>query len=92
LLWNSTENFKNDILTLLKEHAIKIGIMENIDYNMLIQKSDQTLWTLLYHAGYLTKDENDNLCIPNMEVSTEWQSWLTNCNSFQLDSMLNLLL
>src|SRR3954469_9419899 len=27
-----------------------------------------------------------------MEVSTEWQGWLTNCNSFELDSMLSLLL
>ncbi|RIA88775.1 hypothetical protein C1645_739118 [Glomus cerebriforme] len=27
-----------------------------------------------------------------MEVSTEWQKWLTNCNSFELDSILSLLL
>jgi hypothetical protein len=27
-----------------------------------------------------------------MEVSTEWQEWLTNCNSFELNSMLSLLL
>ncbi|PKY57378.1 DUF1703-domain-containing protein [Rhizophagus irregularis] len=94
LLWNSTEDFKNNTSMLLKGCAINVGIMEDIDYNVLIQKSniDNVLWTLLYYAGYLTKDKNDNLCIPNMEVSTEWQEWLTNCNSFELDSLLSLLL
>ncbi|GBC05413.1 hypothetical protein RclHR1_06200018 [Rhizophagus clarus] len=94
LLWNSTEVFKKNTTMLLKGHAIKIGIKEDIDYNVLIQKSniDQVFWNLLYYAGYLTKDENDDLCIPNMEVSMEWQEWLTNCNSFELDSLLSLLL
>jgi hypothetical protein len=94
LLWNSTENFKNNTSKLLKGCAINAGIMEDIDYNLLDQKSsvDQVLWALLYYGGYLTKDENNNLCIPNMEVSTEWQRWLTNYNSFDLDSMLSLLL
>ncbi|CAG8505046.1 19224_t:CDS:2 [Gigaspora rosea] len=77
---------------LLKGHTIKIGIREDINYNVLIQKSniDQVLWTLLYYVGYLTK--YDNLCIPNMEVSMEWQEWQTNCNLFELDLMLSLLL
>ncbi|RIA99390.1 hypothetical protein C1645_811643 [Glomus cerebriforme] len=90
LFWNSTEDFKNNTSILLRDCTINVGIMEDIDYNMLNQKSniDQVLWTLLYYAGYLTKDKNDNLCIPNMEVSTEWQEWLTNCNSFELDSIL----
>ncbi|CAG8758977.1 14031_t:CDS:2, partial [Rhizophagus irregularis] len=94
LLWNSTEDFKNNTSMLLKGCAINVRIMEDMDYNVLAQKSniDNVLWTLLYYAGYLTKDKNDNLCIPNMEVSTEWQEWLTNCNSFELDSMLSLLL
>lgn len=42
--------------------------------------------------GYLTRDKNDNLCIPNLEVFTELQEWLTNCNSFELNLMLNSLL
>lgn len=73
LLWNSTEDFKNNTSMLLKGYAINVRIMEDMDYNMLAQKSniDNVLWTLLYYAGYLTKDKNDNLCIPNMEVSTE---------------------
>ncbi|CAB5395694.1 unnamed protein product [Rhizophagus irregularis] len=73
LLWNSTEDFKNNTSMLLKGYTINVRIMEDMDYNMLAQKSniDNVLWTLLYYAGYLTKDKNDNLCIPNMEVSTE---------------------
>ncbi|CAG8710090.1 12373_t:CDS:2, partial [Rhizophagus irregularis] len=73
LLWNSTEDFKNNTSILLKGYTINIRIMEDMDYNMLAQKSniDNILWTLLYYASYLTKDKNDNLCIPNMEVSTE---------------------
>uniref|UniRef100_U9TZU7 AAA-ATPase-like domain-containing protein n=1 Tax=Rhizophagus irregularis (strain DAOM 181602 / DAOM 197198 / MUCL 43194) TaxID=747089 RepID=U9TZU7_RHIID len=69
LLWNSTEDFKNNTSMLLKGYAINVRIMEDMDYNMLAQKSniDNVLWTLLYYAGYLTKDKNDNLCIPNME-------------------------
>lgn len=94
LLWNSTEDFKNNTSMLFKGCTINVGIMEDIDYNMLAQKSniDNVLWTLLYYTGYLTKDKNDNLCIPNMEVSTKWQEWLTNCNSFELDLILSLLL
>ena len=94
LLWISTEDFKNNTLILLKGDAIHIGILEDIDYDVLSKKSnvDKVLWTLLYYAGYLSKDENEALCIPNMEVSTEWQGWLTNSNSFELDSMLSLLL
>jgi hypothetical protein len=94
LLWNSTEDFKNNTSMLLNGCAINVGIMEDIDYDMLTRKSniDQVLWTLLYYAGYLSKDENKALCIPNMEVSMEWQGWLTNSNSFELDSMLSLLL
>jgi hypothetical protein len=93
-LWNSIENFKDHTSMLHRGCAINVEIMEDIDYNLLAQKSnvDQVLWTLLYYAGYLTKDENDDLRIPNMEVSTEWQGWMTNCNSFELDSMLSLLL
>ncbi|PKB97230.1 hypothetical protein RhiirA5_404274 [Rhizophagus irregularis] len=71
--WIDTEDFKNNTSMLLKGYAINVRIMEDMDYNMLAQKSniDNVLWTLLYYAGYLTKDKNDNLCIPNMEVSTE---------------------
>ena len=80
MLWISTEDFKNNTLILLKGDAINIGILEDIDYDVLSKKSnvDKVLWTLLYYAGYLSKDENEALCIPNMEVSTEWQGWLKN--------------
>jgi hypothetical protein len=74
LLWSSTEVFKNNTSKLLKGEAIDVGIMTDIDYKVLSQKSnvDLVLWTLLYYAGYLTKNKI-GLCIPNLEVSTEWQ-------------------
>lgn len=66
--------------------------MEDVDYNLLSRHVDNSLWTLLYYAGYLTMDGKNVLYIPNTEVFTEWQGWLQNRNTFDLDSMLEMIL
>jgi hypothetical protein len=35
LLWNSTEDFKNNISILLKGHGIKVDIIKDVDYSIL---------------------------------------------------------
>ncbi|CAB5345891.1 unnamed protein product [Rhizophagus irregularis] len=89
LLWHLTKDFKKEMLTLLKKDAIDVEILKDIDYNTL---SSRAIWTLLYYGGYLTMNEDKNLCIPNMEIFTEWKGWLNNRISFNPDTMLEMLL
>ncbi|RGB31707.1 hypothetical protein C1646_708301 [Rhizophagus diaphanus] len=56
------------------------------------KKKTNVIWTLLYYGGYLTMNEDKNLCIPNMEVFTEWKGWLNNRISSNPDTMLEMLL
>ena len=78
LLWHSTKYFKKKMLILLKKGAIDVEILKDIDYNTLSPYASDVIWTLLYYGGYLTMNEDKNLCIPNMEVFTEWKGWLNN--------------
>ncbi|CAB4412680.1 unnamed protein product [Rhizophagus irregularis] len=92
LLWHSTKDFKKKTLTLLKKGAIDVEILKDIDYNTLSPRASDVIWTLLYYGGYLTMNEDKNLCIPNMEVFTEWKGWLNNRISSNPDKMLEMLL
>ncbi|PKY54607.1 DUF1703-domain-containing protein [Rhizophagus irregularis] len=92
LLWHSNEDFRNKTITLFQKGAINVGIMRVIDYNLLSQYANDTLWTLLYYGGYLTMNEKGHLYIPNTEVFTEWKGWLNNRISFNPDTMLEMLL
>ncbi|GET59671.1 AAA family ATPase [Rhizophagus irregularis DAOM 181602=DAOM 197198] len=89
LLWHSTKDFKKETLTLLKKDVIDVKILKDIDYNTL---SPRVIWTLLYYEGYLTMNEDKNLCIPNIKVFTEWKEWLNNRISSNPDIMLEMLL
>jgi hypothetical protein len=66
--------------------------LKDIDYNTLSPRASDVIWTLLYYGGYLTMNEDKNLCIPNMEVFTEWKGWLNNRISSNPDKMLEMLL
>jgi hypothetical protein len=66
--------------------------LKDIDYNTLSPRANDVIWTLLYYGGYLTMNEDKNLCIPNMEVFTEWKGWLNNRVSSNPDTMLEMLL
>ncbi|RGB22823.1 hypothetical protein C1646_822395 [Rhizophagus diaphanus] len=72
--------------------AIDVEILKDIDYNTLSPHASDVIWTLLYYGGYLTMNEDKNLCIPNMEVFAEWKGWLNSRISSKPDTMLEMLL
>ncbi|PKC01269.1 DUF1703-domain-containing protein [Rhizophagus irregularis] len=92
LLWHSNEDFRNKTIMLLRKDAVNVEIMGDIDYNLLSQCANDTLWTLLYYGGYLTMNKEGHLYIPNTEVFTEWKGWLNRRISFNPDTMLEMLL
>ncbi|CAG8515477.1 4056_t:CDS:2, partial [Ambispora leptoticha] len=98
LLWHSTENFKNDIISLLDGNSIKGSILPDLYYGTLDGSDSAVLRTLLYYAGYLTKDKSSNmengdiLRIPNKEVKTQWLRWLQGSSFKTVHSLVNKLL
>ena len=100
LLWQSSDDFKDQVTKLIQNDVIDIDIREDIrediDYNLLSQNSidDDIMWALLYYSGYLTSQNDDHLRIPNKEVFIEWQGWIRkkSINQIKPDSMLKTLL
>ncbi|RIA88807.1 hypothetical protein C1645_851995 [Glomus cerebriforme] len=86
LLWHLTEDFRKKTLMLLLKDAINVEILKDINYNILSPHASDVLWTLLYYGGYLTMNEDENLCILNMMVFTEWKGWLNNRILSNLDN------
>ncbi|CAJ0830352.1 4211_t:CDS:2, partial [Entrophospora sp. SA101] len=93
LLWRSSEKVQDQVAELLLKGAIKVNIMDDIDYELLSsQFAYRAFWTLLYYAGYLTMDHNKVLQIPNKEVEMEWQDWLQVKCPYTVNSLLDMLL
>jgi hypothetical protein len=74
---------------------VSASVHKDILYKRLYERSDDTLWTLLYYAGYLTHGKDSNtLCIPNKEVMEEWDGWvsLIAIETLNYDSTISKLL
>ncbi|KAK2459529.1 hypothetical protein APHAL10511_008453 [Amanita phalloides] len=64
------------IEVLLTGAEIEFVLMEDVTFTSSTLSKDVTL-TLLYYAGYLTMTGNGRVKIPNLEVMTDWASWIT---------------
>ena len=90
-------DFKLHVQSLVNGKTVQVSVHNDIHYENLLANPSESLWSLLYYAGYLTTDLNSNslVRIPNLEVKTEWNKWLSILSSSQFataSSLLDLLL
>ena len=56
---------------------IRFEINDSLRYDNLNHTAeDSDIWTILYYAGYLTRNMAKEYYIPNTEVYSEWVTWL----------------
>jgi hypothetical protein len=86
MLWNSSEQFHDDTEKLIGGKSIQGTITPDLSYEDLTIYDDDTLLSLLYYAGYLTGNRSEldpkpdgfkELRVPNKEVMSEWEGWLS---------------
>ena len=77
LLCQSSIHFKNNIVKLLNGEEVTASVHGDVQYTLLGDRNDDSLWSLLYYAGYLTTGKgSQTLCIPNKEVMEQWHGWV----------------
>lgn len=72
--------FQNQVDILLQLQTIEVSIQHDIQYEMLKTNPVNSLWSLLYYAGYLTGTVDGSsfrVNIPNKEVFFEWKGWFS---------------
>ena len=73
-------DFQKQVDLLLQDKTIKVPIQHDIEYEMLKTNPVNSLWSLLYYAGYLTGTVDGSsfrVNIPNNEVFYEWKGWFS---------------
>ena len=68
-----------------------LPIQNDIYYETLNLNPMESLWSLLYYAGYLTSDSTGLVRIPNLEVKSEWTGWFSLILSSEFGSTSSLL-
>ncbi|RUS31198.1 hypothetical protein BC938DRAFT_478278 [Jimgerdemannia flammicorona] len=93
LLLKASSTFKESVWELFHNKPILVSIRDDIRYENLTSLDDNSLWTLLYYAGYLTLD-NHGATIPNYEVYMQWVEWIMPAlgNSITFNTLLNKLI
>ncbi|KAI9336709.1 hypothetical protein BDR26DRAFT_1008716 [Obelidium mucronatum] len=77
LFQSRTLAFKKTVLILMTLKPVRIDINESLRYHDCNHiKDDSDVWTLLYYAGYLSVNHDGSFRIPNMDVYSDWISWL----------------
>ena len=61
------DSTKNKLIKLLRGESIDVPLVEDFSYRDLSTQPD-AIWPLLVASGYLTKDIEGNLTLPNLEV------------------------
>lgn len=80
LITRSGEDLKVDLEELIKGGSVEKNIEEGIVFPDL-NNSPNTVWSLLFFSGYLTSETSEKpirLRIPNVEISTLFQSMISN--------------
>jgi PD-(D/E)XK nuclease superfamily/Predicted AAA-ATPase len=62
-------------------NGVTVELVDDLRYETLQASvnstaDDDAIYTLLYYAGYLTKNLHGNLVIPNKEVAHQWVDWI----------------
>ncbi|RUP07976.1 hypothetical protein BC936DRAFT_140149 [Jimgerdemannia flammicorona] len=61
------------IIALLDRKHLRLDRRDSIEFDQLCKRDDATVWTFLYHAGYITMHEGQ-FEIPNAHVYMQWVS------------------
>ncbi|CAG8646645.1 16879_t:CDS:2 [Gigaspora margarita] len=73
---------------------INMKILKDIGYNTLSSHASDIIWPLLYFENYLTMNEDENLCIKNMEDFTKYSKYgLSGINNYRVqknNAMMNM--
>jgi hypothetical protein len=94
LLWRADIDFQKQVDLLLQRQSIDV----DIQYELLQADPENSLWSLLYYAGYLTGTIHGStfrVNIPNHEVLLEWKGWFSKVlksSSHSTASLLQFLL
>ncbi|KAJ3215117.1 hypothetical protein HK099_006512 [Clydaea vesicula] len=70
------DDFKLNIASLINGNIVPRNIQKDVYYETLQSSPEESLWPLLYYAGYLTANSN-GVKIPNLEVRLEWEGWFS---------------